>query len=67
MIADVVAAFSVYNMSQGDKMVIDNVTKMPEGHKSEKDLALEQEAKSGANAPVEEKDLGGDLGGGGKN
>ncbi len=67
VIAVLVAAYSAYNMSQGDKMIIDNVTKMPEGHKSEKELALEEEAKSGAKAPVEEKDLGGDLGGGGKN
>ncbi len=61
------AAFSAYNMSQGDKMVIDSVTKMPEGHKSEKELALESQAQAGAAAPAPagEKDLGGDLTGAG--
>ncbi|CAN1516536.1 hypothetical protein MCEMSE15_00950 [Fimbriimonadaceae bacterium] len=61
------AAFSAYNISQGDKMVIDNVTKMPEGHKSEKELALESQAQAGAaaTAPAGEKDLGGDLTGAG--
>jgi len=63
VVAICVAAYSAYNMSQGDKMVIDNVTKMPEGHKSEKELALEAQAKAGAAAPAPagEKDLGGDL------
>ncbi|MDX2066286.1 MAG: hypothetical protein SFX74_11130 [Fimbriimonadaceae bacterium] len=68
VVAAVAVGFSVYNSNQGDKMIVDNVTKMPAGHKSEKELALESQGKLGQAESIE-RDLGGDLSGtsGGKN
>jgi hypothetical protein len=56
---------SASRLMTGDQMIIENTIKMPPGHKSEKQLALERMKTSGQPAPepFKERDLGGDLGG----
>ena len=60
VLALAIAGYSVINYSAQDKMVIQNKVSMPPGYKSEKEKALEEQAKGGVpDAGKGEKDLGG--------
>ncbi|MCC7229230.1 MAG: hypothetical protein IT203_02485 [Fimbriimonadaceae bacterium] len=66
VVAVVAAVFGANRLFGEEKMQIDNVVKMPEGHKSEKQQALDAQAAAGGAKTTgggEERDLGGDLSG----
>lgn len=64
------AVFGAMKLFGEEKMVIENTVKMPEGYKSEKERALEAQS-GGQPAPADmgkggaDRDLGGDIKGGG--
>lgn len=66
IVAVVGAIFGATRLFGEEQMQVDNVVKMPEGHKSEKQQALDAQAAAGGAKTTggkEERDLGGDLSG----
>jgi hypothetical protein len=59
VVALVVAGFGAKKFIAGDQMQVENTVKMPAGHKSQKQPALDAQKNGGNVEPFVERDLGG--------